>query len=159
MNQLNKLKVLALSLWVSGLFIIGGLVAPVLFYWSGLSTTTAGMIAGRCFGIQSTLNLVCAVIILIAMFSERGTRLVRSPGFWVLLIMILCVIINQYSITPIIEQIKSNMTPDLGGHYGTAFAKWHGISSSLYWFQAVLGVALLWKHIPDKSRQWSLFTN
>ncbi len=153
MNVFNKLKILALSVWVGGLFFMGALVAPVLFYRSGLSPTVAGMIAGQCFDIQSTLNLVCAAIILIAMASETGTKCIRVPGFWLLLVMLVCLLFGQYAITPIIEQIKASTVVDEGGHYGTRFAKWHGISSSLYWLQALSGLAFLWQQIPKKSRQ------
>ena len=153
MNVFNKLKILALSVWVSGLFLMGALFVPVLFYRSGLSPTTAGMIAGKCFAIQSVLNLGCATIILVVMVLEARTKFGRLSGFWLLLVMTVCLLLGQYAIAPIIEQIKSAAVLAEGGHYGAQFAKWHGISSGLYWLQALSGLILLWQQIPEKSRQ------
>lgn len=150
MNQLNKLKILALSIWVGSLFIIGGLVAPVLFYKAGLTSTEAGRIAGLCFDVQSVVNLACAVVVLLVFVLEKERRPLRASRFWVLFILIVCILISQYAITPIIEQIKQTTLPDVNGRYGAEFAKWHGISSSVYWLQALLVTGLLWSQIPNK---------
>lgn len=158
MNQLNKLKILALTMWVGGLFVIGGLVAPVLFYKSGLTSIEAGKIAGLCFDAQTILDFACAAIVFFIFLIEKKGKLLRQPSFWVLLVLVVCVVANQYGITPIIEHIKQTTLPDANGRLGKEFAKWHGISSSIYWFEALLATGLLWSQIPEKNRRGRLLS-
>ncbi|WP_434777093.1 DUF4149 domain-containing protein [Neisseria sp. Ec49-e6-T10] len=150
MNQLNKIKIMALCLWVGGLFMIGGLVAPVLFM-NLPDKMTAGMLAGKCFDIQTWVNLACAVLIFLVMLLENQSHTFKKAGFWLLLIMVVCVVVSQFGITPIIEQLKAGRVPDAHGSLGPEFAKWHGISSSIYWLQALLGVLLIWNQVPRRA--------
>ena len=57
---MNGLREIARTLWIGGMWVVGIIVAPVLF--SALNNATAGMVAGRMFAAIAWVGLVCIII-------------------------------------------------------------------------------------------------
>lgn len=123
------------------MWVIGIIVTPILF--SALDTVTAGMVAGRLFAAIAWIGLVCGVLLLVDYVLRHGARGVKQGGFWLLLGMLLCIVINHFAVTPIISQLKLQMNHAAEGLFGGGFATWHAISSLIYLLQSLMALVYL----------------
>lgn len=149
MRKLSEaLYLIAITLWVGGMWAIGYLAAPVLF--ASLSDRqSAGMVAGKLFALIGWVGLGSAVYLLIFLFARLGGRFFRSPVFWLVLSMALLVAAGQFGIQPLMAQLKADALPGqvMESVLRDRFATWHGISSILYLMQSMLGLWLVvWAH-------------
>lgn len=140
----EALYLVAITLWVGGLWAIGYLAAPILFSSLG-DRQLAGMIAGKLFGLIGWVGLGCAGYLLIFLFARLGGRFFRSAVFWLVLLMLLMTVASQFGIQPLMAQLKSDALPRevMEGVLRDRFAAWHGISSILYLMQSLLGLWLV----------------
>lgn len=145
MRRLTEaLYAIALTLWVGGLWVIGYLVAPVLFS-SLADRQLAGMLAGKLFALIGWVGLGCAAYLFVFMIAERGVRVFRHAAFWVLLLMAGLTAVSLFGIQPLMAQLKVDALPRevMESVFRDRFAAWHGISSILYLLQSLLGLVLL----------------
>lgn len=142
----DLLAVWALALWVGGLWAVGYLAAPTLFY--GLDDRAlAGMLAGRMFSYLAWVGLVCGVWLLIFRLARLGGGALKQGFFWIVLIMLLLSLAQQFGIQPVMQQLKDQALPKdvMESLFRDRFAAWHGVSSAVYLIQSLLGLAALAK--------------
>ena len=145
MKRLSEaLYLIAITLWVGGLWAIGYMAAPVLFASLG-DRQLAGMVAGKLFALVGWLGLGCAAWLLIFLVSRWGGRVLRQAVFWLVLLMALMTAASQFGIQPLMAQLKLDALPRevMESVLRDRFAAWHGVSSILYLVQSLLGLWLV----------------
>ena len=134
-----------LTLWVGGMWIVGYVVAPVLF--GMLERQLAGEVAGRLFSIMSYIGLVCGALLLLSVLVKHGLRHWRVL---VLLGMLLVIVIGQFVLQPMMVELKA---AGLEGEIKEQFGRLHGISSGLFLLNSLAGLALVvFNKVKDQSR-------
>ena len=134
----------ALCGWIGGLWVIGYVVAPVLF--SSLSDRQlAGVVAGKLFALIGWIGLVCGLYLLGFLLARRGGRALATPTFWAVLIMLGLTAVSQFGIQPLMVQLKADALPKdvMESVLRDRFVTWHGISSILYLIQSLCGLGLV----------------
>src|SRR5574340_1194642 len=77
----DALYVIAITLWVGGLWAIGYLAAPALF--SALSDRAlAGQLAGRMFTLLAWAGMGCGAYLIAFLAVRRGWSVFKSGAFW-----------------------------------------------------------------------------
>ncbi len=139
----DALQVIAATLWVGGLWVIGYLVAPVLFARLD-DRALAGTIAGELFTLMAWVGLACGAYLLLFRLVRYGFRMFRQGVFWVLILMLALVALGQYGVHPVLEALKAEALPKqvMESLMRDRFVAWHGVSSALYVVVSVLGAAL-----------------
>lgn len=135
---------IAIALWVGGLWSIGYIAAPVLFSSLG-DRQLAGMVAGKLFALIGWIGLGCATYLIVFVVTRSGARFFRSAIFWLVLLMGLLTAASQFGIQPLMAQLKADALPRevMESVLRDRFAAWHGISSILYLVQSLLGLWLV----------------
>jgi hypothetical protein len=137
---------LALTAWVGSTWTVGLLAAPVAFKVLE-PRTLAGTFASHMFYWQAIVAFVCAGIVLgLHQYVERRLQLSR-PIFWIIVAMLALVALQQFGLSPYMAGLRESMMAatsdttrlELSGRFGTL----HGVSSSLYLVQCVLGAWLI----------------
>ena len=136
----------ALVLWVGGLWAVGYLAAPTLFY-SLDDRMLAGLLAGKMFGYIAWVGLVCGAWLLIFRLGRLGGAALKQGFFWIVLAMLLLSLAQQFGIQPILQQLKDQAMPKdvMESLFRDRFAAWHGVSSAVYLIQSLLGLAAVAK--------------
>ncbi len=142
---MNGLRAFAKTFWIGGMWVIGIVVAPVLFDVFANDRATAGMVAGRLFQVIAWIGMVAGLFLLIDLIAREGVRGVKQGAFWLILGMLACTMINHFGVTPIIANLKLHMNQAAEGLFGGGFATWHAISSLIYLVQSLLGLAYIVK--------------
>jgi hypothetical protein len=148
MRKLSEaLYAVALTLWVGGLWTVGGLVAPILF--ARLSDPAlAGKLAGMLFTGQAWVGVACAAYLLLFLCARRGIGALKAGVFWLALTMLVLTLAGHLGIQPILAQLKAEAWPRnvMESVMRDRFAVWHGVSSGLYLIECLLGLWLvLWQ--------------
>ncbi len=140
----ESLYLIALTLWVGGLWAIGYMVAPVLFASLG-DRQLAGMVAGKLFALIGWVGLGAAAYLLVFLIGRWGGQVIKRAVFWLVILMALLTAASQFGIQPLMAQLKSDALPREGmqSFLRDRFATWHGISSILYLAQSLLGLWLV----------------
>lgn len=149
MRRLSEaLYLVAIALWVGGMWAIGYVAAPVLFSSLG-DRQLAGAVAGRLFATIGWIGLASAAYLMIFIVVRRRAQVFRSAAFWLVLLMALLVAASQFGIQPLMAQLKAAALPRevMESVMRDRFVAWHGISSILYLVQSLLGLWLVvWAH-------------
>ncbi len=140
----ESLYVLAITLWVGGLWAIGFIAAPSLFA-SLKDRVLAGELAGNLFGLIAWVGMACAAWLLAYLAVRRGTAMFKLAVFWLVLAMLLLVLVGHFGIQPILAQLKAEAWPRsvMESAVKSRFAAWHGVAGGLYALQCLLGAALV----------------
>ncbi len=138
----NGLKNVLTTLWIGGMWIIGMIVAPILF--SSLDKAVAGMVVGKLFQVIGWIGIVASIFLAIWCIWADGLRAFQSLRLWLILAMLVCTLINQFAIFPLIAELKPAVTNVAEGVFGGGLAQWHTISSLIYLMQSVLGLVYIW---------------
>jgi len=148
----DGLHAIALTLWIGGLWTVGLLVAPTLFY-SMSDRVVAGSIAGKLFTLVSYIGVGCAVYLLLFRLLRFGTSGLKHGRFWIVLLMLTLVLVSEFGVQPVLAAIKSQALPAevMESVFRDRFATWHGVASVLYLIECVLGVLLVWLQGRDPS--------
>lgn len=125
------LETIAIVAWLGSLTVIGYLVAPVLF--QNLPKMKAGDIAGQLFHWVSYIGLISAFVLIFSGSTKQGFKsfLGSLKGF-LMTIAILCTIVSEWIITPVIVALKTNGKNVLHQWVGGNFSSWHGVSQMVY---------------------------
>jgi hypothetical protein len=136
----------AIAIWVGGLWTVGYLVAPTLFYHLD-DRMLAGMLAGKMFSHIAWLGLVCGGWLLLFRLNRFGGAVLKQGFFWIVLAMLLLTVAQQFGIQPVLQQLKDQAGPKdvMESLFRDRFATWHGISSVVYLVESLLGLALVAK--------------
>ena len=132
----SLLETIAIVAWLGSLTVVGYLVAPVLF--QNLPKMKAGDIAGQLFHLVSYIGIISAAVLICSGSIKQGLRgfLGSLKGFFIS-IALLCTIINEWLITPVIVALKTNGKNMLYQQFGGSFAQWHGVSQIIYLMTAI----------------------
>lgn len=133
---------IALTLWVGGLWVIGYLVAPTLF--AALpDRMLAGEVAGRLFSSISWVGLASGALLLAIRLLPGGGA--PRGSVVVVVLMLLITLVGQFGLSPAMAELKQ-LAPGAiqPGHPGYASFAWlHGISSTLFLINSLLGLLLV----------------
>lgn len=138
----DSLFVLALTLWVGGLWAIGFIAAPSLFA-ALKDRVLAGELAGNLFVLMAWVGMACAAYLLAYLAVCRGWAVLGSWLFWLLLAMLVLTLASHFGIQPILAQLKAEAWPRsvMESALKSRFATWHGVASGLYVLQSLFGAA------------------
>jgi hypothetical protein len=136
----------SLTLWVGGLWAVGYLAAPTLFY-SLDDRVLAGMLAGKMFGYVAWVGLACGLWLLVFRIARLGGGALKQGFFWIVLVMLVLSLAQQFGIQPVLQQLKDQAMPKdvMESLFRDRFAAWHGVSSAVYLIQSLLGLAAVAK--------------
>jgi predicted cobalt transporter CbtA len=147
MNQFSdKLALVIMTLWVGGLWAIGYLAAPALFYHLQ-DHQLAGNLAGEMFKLVAYLGFISGLYLLIHRLSKFGTKALKQGFFWTVFIMLVLTLAGHFGIAPVIAQLKAQALPADVMHsvFADRFSTWHGVASIAYLIQSLLGLVLIFK--------------
>ena len=141
----EALYAVALTLWIGGLWAIGYLVAPTLFYTLS-DRALAGSLAGKLFTLIAYVGIGCAIYVMLFRTARFGGACLKQGIFWIALVMLLLVLAGEFGVQPILASLKHQALPleVLESVFRDRFAAWHGVASGLYVIQSVLGLLLVW---------------
>ncbi len=140
----EAMYLLAITLWVGGLWAIGYVVAPVLFSSLG-DRQLAGMVAGKLFGLIAWIGLGAAAYLVVFLIGRWGGQAFKRSMLWLTVVMALLAAASLFGIQPLMAQLKADALPRevMESVLRDRFAAWHGISSILYLVQSLLGLWLV----------------
>ncbi|MCE2871479.1 MAG: DUF4149 domain-containing protein [Oxalobacteraceae bacterium] len=143
---LPRLRILLITFWAGSLWTVGYVVAPVLF--STLADRTlAGTLAGAVFRTQAWISLVCGVVLLAFMWTDKENPS-RSLLIKCVISMLACTVIGYFGLQPYMAELRT-IAAQSGGIMDDAmrarFGWLHGAASVIYLVQSLLAVALVVK--------------
>ena len=140
----ESLHWVAVTLWVGGLWVVGFVVAPTLFYTLA-DRSLAGTLAGRFFALTAYIGLACGGYLLLYRLIRFGAHAMRQPFFWVALVMTVAVAAGELGVQPILAGLREQALPQqvMESVFRERFNAWHGIASGLYVIESLLGLALV----------------
>jgi hypothetical protein len=143
-NLSNHLSLLALTLWVGGLWAVGYLAVPTLFY-SQPDRQLAGMLAGKMFETLGYVGILCGLYLLLRRWTEVRKQISRDVSAWLVIAMLLITLVTQFYIQPLMAYMKSQVLPldVMQSVLANQFRMWHGMSSILYLIESLLGAWLV----------------
>jgi len=127
---------ICLALMLGLLLVSGYVVTPILFDKAG-SSEIAGMLAGQLFHTANSGLLILAVAVAFFWFRMASAGIRAGKLRWLLLLAIaLMVVVNEYSLTPILADLKQQMgiikqVPE-DNPQRQLFKMWHGAASLLH---------------------------
>ena len=133
-NLIPVLERILLTLWVGSLWVVGFIVAPVLFTELN-DRALAGSTAGTLFTVTSYIGLASGGVLLLL------NAVVRKRINWralVLLGMLSLIVIGQFVITPMVADLRLQGLTDT-----PRFGQLHGVASVLFLLTSVLGLVLV----------------
>lgn len=145
-NLSDLLAAWAVVLWVGGLWAIGYLAAPMLFY-NLEDKMLAGRLAGHMFTWIAFVGMACAAWLLFYRISRFGGDALKQWFFWIVLVMLLLTLAQHFGIQPIIQHLKDQAMPQdvMQSLFRDRFVAWHGVSSAVYLVESLFGLALVAK--------------
>lgn len=143
-NLPHHIAILALTLWVGGLWMIGYLAVPTLFY-SQPDRQLAGMLAGKMFETLGYVGIVCGLYLLLFRGLVAGKEILRDRQAQILVAMLFITVLTLFYIQPLMAEMKSQVLPleVMQSVFADTFKMWHGVSSILYLVESLLGGWLL----------------
>jgi len=140
------LATLLVTAWAGGLWAIGYLAVPVLFYTQP-DRQLAGILAGQMFLLVGYLGMICGGYLLIQRLAVSGSAVLRRPLFWVVAVMLLLTLAIHFGIRPVMADLKAQALPVeiMQSQFAGKFKMLHGISSIVYLIQSLLGMYLVIK--------------
>ena len=141
------LRKVSVVLWVGGLWTIGYLVAPLLFSSLSDNRPLAGTLAGTMFKGIGWVGISCGAFLLLQKLYSVKSAALKQSAFWIVLSMSIITLILLFWIQPVMAMLRSSGVPInmMGIPAFKSFAFWHGLSSTLYLIQSLLGLMLLFK--------------
>lgn len=135
---MHALRSIVVTAWCGMTWVVGAVVAPVLF--ARLDTHTAGDVAGALFRLQGWLSLVFGGVLLLLFVRDReavprvATRIVQA--------MLVCAVIGMFVLQPWIASLRAELASGLP-EARRAFGLAHGAAGVVYVVQSLLGVLLV----------------
>ena len=151
MHRIRTQRIFSLisGLWVGSFIVIGFLVVPVLFSSLG-DRQVAGMVAATLFKTTAYMGVVLSVFLMVMAnhLVRQGSDHYRTTR-WILLGMLVCTVGAAFIIIPWMNSLRDQaLYLGLSVRESTnavLFSSLHGVSSTLFMIQAVLGLALVWR--------------
>ena len=146
MKWIDKLALIAITLWVGALWAVGGIAAPTLFY-NLADKMQAGNLAGQMFVLVAYIGMACGAYLIVHRLNKFGTQALKQGFFWAAFFMVLLAIAGHFGIAPVIAQLKAQALPSdvMNSVFADRFETWHGVASAAYAIQSLLGLVLVLK--------------
>ena len=147
----DALHSIAVTLWVGGLWIVGLMVAPLLFHTLS-DRSLAASLAGVFFTAIGWVGLGCAAYLMLFRLARFGPQALRQVFFWCVVVMAALTAGSQFGIQPLMAGLRQQALPSevMQSILRDRFAAWHGVSSVLYLMQCGLGMVLAVLHASGK---------
>lgn len=145
----QRLFNLIAGLWVGSFIAVGFLVVPVLFTSLG-DRQVAGMVAASLFKVTAYLGVVISAFLMMIAnrLVKKGNDRFRISR-WILLGMLACTVCAAFIIIPWMNSLRDQaLYSSLSVRESTnavLFARLHGVSSTIFMIQALLGLVLVWR--------------
>ncbi|MBU6460322.1 MAG: DUF4149 domain-containing protein [Proteobacteria bacterium] len=138
--------IIALTLWIGGMWAIGFIVTPALFHVIP-TQMVAGMVAGRLFRLTAWMGMACGGWLILYRLIRSGTHAFRQGSFWLIVAILTLTIIGQYYVAPVLHSLKHQALPldVMQSVFRSRFSTWHGVANLLFIIQSLLGVWLISK--------------
>ena len=137
------------GLWVGSFIAIGFLVVPLLFSSLG-DRQVAGFVAASLFKTQAYLGVFLSTFLMVMAnyLVRQGLNRFRVIR-WILLGMLACAVAAAFILIPWMNSLRDQALY-LGlsvreSSNAILFSRLHGVSSTIYLIEALLGMALIWK--------------
>ncbi len=140
-HLLSAFERILLTLWVGGLWITGYLVVPALFA-SLDNRMLAGDLAGSVFSLMSWVGLACGGLLLAGVLLRERNQGFKAWRLWVLAAMLTIVAIGLFVLQPQMQVLKAQGIGP-GSAQAIAFGRIHGVSSTLFLINSILGLLLV----------------
>lgn len=161
MLLLRYAGLLALTLWVGGLVVLGGIAAPALFDVLSPRGAEGRMLAGALFGETlrrfHTLSYACAAVLVASLIARGllGPRPARLAGrVGVAVVMACATLVSGVVISPRISRLQtsigaapSSLPP--GDPRRVAFGRLHAASTGVLFVPVFGGLLLLYRELHD----------
>jgi Domain of unknown function (DUF4149) len=161
-SVLRFAAVVALSIWVGGLIVLGAIAAPALFaaltgHDPIAGRATAGVVFAAIFHRFQQLSWGLAAIVL----ASLGTRAALGPRprrlavrVWTVLMMVAVSLGTVLIVSPRIESLRRTLPANLtqvasDDPQKVAFGRWHAVSTALMAVTAIAGLGLMWSETHD----------
>jgi MFS family permease len=143
----DALQSIAVTLWVGGMWVVGFVVAPMLFSRLG-DRVLAGLMAGKLFSVITWTGIACATYLIVYRIARNRAGCFRQGFFWTVLLMLLLVLAGQFGVQPVMEALRAQALPKevMESVLRDRFMTWHGVASVLYILQSALGLVLVVLH-------------
>jgi len=143
----DALQSIAVTLWVGGMWVIGFIVAPLLFSRLG-DRVLAGAFAGKLFTIIAWIGIGCALYLILFRLVRFGAGCFRQGFVWVTLLMLALLLAGGFGVQAILESLRAQALPKevMESVFRDRFMTWHGVDSVLYVIQSLLGLFLVVQH-------------
>jgi len=143
----DALQSIVVALWAGGLWVVGFVVAPLLFHRLH-DRALAGALAGRFFDAVAWIGIGCATCLIVFRVSRHGAACLKQGFFWTALVMLALLLAGFFGVQPVMEALRSQALPKevMESVLRDRFMTWHGIASGIYIIQSVLAVALVVLH-------------
>lgn len=143
----DSLALILITAWVGGLWAIGYLAAPALFYTLGENRQLAGNLAGTMFTWVAYLGLSSGIYLLAHRVARFGLNAFKQAFFWAALVMLLLTLFGHFGVQPMIAQLKAQAMPAdvMNSVFRDRFATWHGVASIAYLIESLLGLVLVFR--------------
>jgi len=142
MTFFPKLEQVLLTLWVGGLWAIGYIAVPSLFYTLD-DRRLAGELAGQMLQSIHVIGLVCGALLLIGLFYDLGRQFFRQWRGWFLMAMLLLTVLAVFVLQPMMVDLKAQGPLIKGSDLAVSFGRLHGVASLLYLLSSLMGLALV----------------
>lgn len=142
-NIPHHLAALSVVLWVGALWAVGYLAVPVLF-GAQPDRQLAGMLAGEMFERLGYAGITCGGYLLLYRLAVEGKAALHLPLFRVIVAMLVISLSIQFGIQPLMAGLKAQALPldVMESAFAGQFKAWHGVSSTLYLVESLLGAWL-----------------
>jgi len=146
--QIQRMFSLISGLWVGSFMTIGFLVVPILFSSLG-DRQVAGMVAANLFKVTAYSGVViCAILMVMANYLVRLQAAQYRLARWILLGMLACTVGAAFILIPWMNSLRDQALflgiSVLESTNATLFTRLHGVSSTLFLIQSLLGLVLVW---------------
>ncbi|HTN94826.1 MAG TPA: DUF4149 domain-containing protein, partial [Gallionella sp.] len=130
--------------WVGGLWAVGYLAVPVLFY-AQPDRQLAGMLAGKMFSLVAYLGMASGIYLLVHRISVSGRGSFRHVLFWTVAAMLLLTLAIQCGFQPVMNDLKQQALPldVMHSAFAERFSMLHHLSSAIYTIESLLGIYLV----------------
>ena len=132
---------IVLTLWVGGMWAIGYMAVPSLFY-NLEDRQLAGMIAGQLFFLIYVVGFVSSILLLLSSLAQGVQLALRNWRVWLLVVALILISVGLFVLQPLMQELKA-LGLEEGSAQAAQFAKYHGISSLMYLITSLVGLVLV----------------
>jgi len=137
----EKIESILQTLWIGGLWVIGYVVAPLLF--ANLDDRRlAGELAGHMFSAINYIGLGCGALLLMFALLKAGKTWIKDWRVIALVSMLILIVVSAFVLQPMMQELKLAGLAK-GSEVAAQFGRLHGVSSVLYLVTSLLGLFLL----------------